>query len=88
MNDPYSWEIIKQLMAFPDAVTRSFEQKEPSVLAKYAIGLAQDFNKYYSQVKVLEDDEQKEGRLALVFAVTILLKEALRLLGVHAPVEM
>ena len=88
LNDSYSWEIIKQLMAFPDTVKRSYEHKEPSVIAKYAIGLAQDFNKYYSQVKVLEDDSQIEGRLALVFAVTLVLKESLRLLGIHAPAEM
>ncbi|HSJ38358.1 MAG TPA: arginine--tRNA ligase [Planococcus sp. (in: firmicutes)] len=88
LDDSYSWEIIKQLMSFQDAIKRSYEQKEPSVMAKYAIGLAQDFNKYYSQVKVLEDNSQKRGRLALVFAVTVVLKESLRLLGIHAPVEM
>ena len=88
LNDSYNWEVIKQLMAFPDTIKRSYDQKEPSVIAKYAIGLAQDFNKYYSQVKVLEDDSQKEGRLALVFAVTVVLKESLRLLGIHAPAEM
>ncbi|MFD1031031.1 arginine--tRNA ligase [Metaplanococcus flavidus] len=88
LNDSYSWEIIKQLMNFQDTIKRSYEQKEPSVIAKYAISLAQDFNRYYSQVKVLEDDIQKEGRLALVFSVTIVLKESLRLLGVNTPSEM
>ncbi|HDL2615379.1 TPA: hypothetical protein PW406_002107, partial [Enterococcus faecium] len=33
-------------------------------------------------------DEQKEARLALVYAVTVLLKEDLRLLGLHAPDKM
>ncbi|WP_422123567.1 arginine--tRNA ligase [Planococcus sp. X10-3] len=88
LTDSYSWEIIKQLMDFQDTINRSYEQKEPSVMAKYAISLAQDFNKYYSQVKVLEDDHQKEGRLALVFAVTVVLEESLRLLGINAPSEM
>lgn len=88
LEDPYSWEIIKQLMAFQDTVLKSCQQSEPSAIAKYAVDLAQDFNKYYSHVKVLEDGSQKEGRLALVLAVTIVLKESLRLLGVHAPDEM
>lgn len=88
LDDSYSWEIIKDLMAFPEMIKKSFEQSEPSVIAKYAIELAQDFNKYYSHVKVLAEDEQLEGRLALVFAVTVVLKESLRLLGIHAPVEM
>lgn len=88
LNDPYSWEIIKTLMEFPDVVEKSFDQCEPSVIAKYAILLAQDFNKYYNHVKVLEEDGQVEGRLALVFAVTLILNESLRLLGIHAPKEM
>ncbi|WP_341202479.1 arginine--tRNA ligase [Planomicrobium okeanokoites] len=88
LDESYSWEVIKDLMAFPEVIFKSFEQSEPSVIARYAIELAQDFNKYYSHVKVLEDDGQLEGRLALVFAVTVVLKESLRLLGIQAPDEM
>ncbi|MCM3610775.1 arginine--tRNA ligase [Planococcus sp. MERTA32b] len=88
LDDSYSWEVIKDLIAFPEVILKSFEQSEPSVIARYAIELAQDFNKYYSHVKVLEDDGQLEGRLALVFAVTVVLKESLRLLGIQAPEEM
>ncbi|RLQ93041.1 arginine--tRNA ligase [Planomicrobium sp. Y74] len=88
LDDSYSWEVIKDLMAFQETILKSFEQSEPSVIARYAIELAQDFNKYYSHVKVLEEDEQLNGRLALVFAVTVVLKESLRLLGIHAPDEM
>lgn len=88
LTGSYSWEVIKQLMNFHGVINRSFIEKEPSLLAKYAISLSQNFNKYYSHVKVLADDNKKEGRLALVFAVTIVLEECLRLLGIHAPKEM
>lgn len=88
LNDPYSWGIIKQLMEFPETILKSHKLCEPSAIAKYAVSLAQDFNKYYSHIKILEDDEEKEGRLAMVFAVTVVLKESLRLLGIHAPDEM
>jgi arginyl-tRNA synthetase len=88
LDDSYSWEVIKDLMAFPEAILKSYEQSEPSVIARFAIELAQHFNKYYSHVKVLEDDGKLEGRLALVFAVTAVLKESLRLLGIQAPEEM
>ena len=37
---------------------------------------------------ILVDDQEKEARLALVYAVTVLLKEDLRLLGLHAPEKM
>jgi len=36
----------------------------------------------------LAEDSQKDARLALVYAVTVLLKEDLRLLGLHAPDKM
>ncbi|MBU5894657.1 hypothetical protein JVW19_22055, partial [Vibrio cholerae O1] len=55
---------------------------------KYAISLAQAFNKYYAHVRILEDDAQLDGRLALISATSIVLKEALRLLGVAAPENM
>ncbi|MGQ0519093.1 DALR anticodon-binding domain-containing protein, partial [Bacillus sp. D-CC] len=36
----------------------------------------------------LEESKEKDSRLALVYAVTVVLKEGLRLLGVEAPEEM
>lgn len=88
LNDADSWEIIKLLQAFPDVVSQAAEQYEPSVIAKHSLRLAQAFNKYYAHTKILVEDDQKEARLALVYAVTTILKEDLRLLGVHAPNKM
>lgn len=88
LHDEYSWEIIKSIQAFPDKVKRSFEQNEPSVIAKYTIDLAQAFNKYYGNTHILTKDDQLESRLALIKAVSIVLEEGLRLLGIRAPKEM
>ena len=88
LDDEYSWEVIKLIQEYPTTVLRAYDKLEPSVIAKHAIHLAQAFNRYYAQVKVLNDDAQKPARLALVKAVTIILKEDLRLLGVGTPDEM
>ena len=88
LNDADSWEIIKLLQNYPEVVMQAANQYEPSVIAKHAIKLAQAFNKYYAHTKILVDDDQKDARLALVYAVTVILKEDLRLLGVHAPNKM
>ncbi|HCD4482705.1 arginine--tRNA ligase [Enterococcus faecium] len=88
LNDDTSWEVVKLVQKYPDTVLSAGEKYEPSVIAKHAIKLAQAFNKYYAHTKILADDEQKEARLALVYAVTVLLKEDLRLLGLHAPDKM
>ncbi|MCK9912641.1 DALR anticodon-binding domain-containing protein, partial [Microbacteriaceae bacterium K1510] len=51
--------------------------------------LAQLFNKFYANVRILAEEEQvKAARLQLVAAVVIVLKEGLRLLGLEAPEEM
>lgn len=88
LADPAAWKTIRLLGDFPDMVARAVEEYEPSVIAKYAIRLAKAFNKYYAHTKVLVDDDEKNDRLALVQSVAIVLKEALRLLGVKAPDEM
>lgn len=88
LNDEESWEVIKLIQAFPETVKRAATKYEPSVIAKHAIQLAQAFNKYYAHVKILADDEQKESRLALVYAVAAILKQDLYLLGLNAPEEM
>ena len=88
LNDDTSWEVVKLVQKYPETVLSAGEKYEPSVIAKHAIKLAQAFNKYYAHTKILADDEQKEARLALVYAVTVLLKEDLRLLGLHAPDKM
>lgn len=88
LDDAYSWDIIKLLQSYPDDVKRAYEKFEPSVIAKHAIHLAQAFNRYYANSKVLVDDAQRPARLALVQAVATILKEDLRLLGVESPDQM
>ncbi|WP_223596301.1 arginine--tRNA ligase [Neobacillus bataviensis] len=82
------WKVISLLMEFSNAIKRASENFDPSQVAKYVVDLAQAFNKYYAEVKVLEESEEQEARLALVYSVTVVLKEGLRLLGVQAPDEM
>ncbi|MDZ5499895.1 arginine--tRNA ligase [Enterococcus cecorum] len=88
LNDEESWEVIKLIQSYPEVVLQAANTYEPSVIAKHAIKLSQAFNKYYAHSKVLAKDEQKQARLALVYAVSVLLKEDLRLLGLHAPNQM
>lgn len=82
------WRVISLLMEFSNAIKRACENFDPSQVAKYVVDLAQAFNKYYAEVKVLEESEEQEARLALVYSVTIVIKEGLRLLGVQSPEEM
>lgn len=88
LQDAESWEIIKLIQNFPATIVRAFEKYEPSVMAKFAINLAQAFNKYYAHTRILDESPERESRLALAYATGVVLKEALRLLGVEAPEKM
>ena len=82
------WAVLTELQAFPDTIKRAIEKNDPSQIAKYVLNLSQAFNKYYGEVKILEDDAEKNARLQLVHSVSIVLEEGLRLLGIKAPKEM
>lgn len=88
LNDDSTWDIVTTLNNFPQTVERAWQQREASVIAKYALTLSRAFNKYYANSKILTADDQLNARLALVQAVSIVLTESLRLLGVKAPEEM
>ncbi|GEQ32561.1 arginine--tRNA ligase [Marinilactibacillus psychrotolerans] len=88
LTDDYSWEVLKLIQEFPETLQRAYKLYEPSIVAKHAIHLAQAFNKFYANIRVLDEHPEKESRLALVFAVTELLKQDLTILGVEAPDQM
>ena len=88
LNDAESWEIIKLLQDFARVVKRAADNFEPSLIAKYAISLAQAFNKYYAHTRILDENPERDSRLALSYTTAVVLKEALRMLGVEAPEKM
>ena len=88
LNDAESWEIIKLIQDFARVVKRAADNFEPSLIAKYAISLAQAFNKYYAHTRILDEAPERDSRLALSYTTAVVLKEALRMLGVEAPEKM
>ena len=87
VND-FEWGIVKVLEQFPHIVKLSADELDPSIIAKYAVNLAQAFNSFYGNIQVLIDSKHIQYRIALITSTTIVLKEALRLLGMKAPEEM
>ncbi|HFU4203979.1 TPA: arginine--tRNA ligase [Streptococcus suis] len=88
LADAESWDIIKHIQNFSAVVERAGDKFDPSLIAKYAINLAQAFNKYYAHTRILDESPERDSRLALAYATGVVLKEALRLLGVKAPEKM
>lgn len=88
IEDNYSFQLVKLLQEFPEVVKRAYENYEPSIIAKHSLNLAQAFNRFYANVRVLDDSPDKQWRLSLVDAVSIVLKLDLNLLGVQSPDQM
>ena len=88
LEDDYAWEVLKQIENYPNIVKYAESKFEPSVISKYVISLAQAFNKYYANSRILQEDEGLNARLALVEATAVILKQGLAILGVESPDEM
>lgn len=83
------FELAKTLSVFHDAVVTAVEKYEPSVITRYVLELAKDFNKFYNNcpIRTAEADVRK-ARLALVKATCVGLHNALALLGIETVERM
>ncbi len=83
------FEVVKQLASFPDTLKEAADKYEPCYIARFAVDLAQKFNKFYIDCKILNaEGDTKQFRLALTKAVLQTLKNALAILGIGVPDKM
>lgn len=83
------FEVVKALAAFPETVLDAADKYEPSYIARYAVDLAQKFNKFYFDCKILTAEAGvKDFRLELTKATLRTLENALALLGIGVPDKM
>lgn len=83
-------DIILTLLELPNVLTRSFEMKSLNEIADYLYDLTSKYNKFYSENKVLteEDEDLKESWLVLtntVYKANLLLLDTL---GLKVPEKM
>ena len=83
-------DLVKALADFPQTVKDAAEKYEPSYIARFAVDVAQKFNKFYFDCKILsaEEEKTKTFRLALTAATLQTLKNAFSLLGIGIPDKM
>ncbi len=83
-------DLVKALADFPQTVKDAAEKYEPSYIARFAVDVAQKFNKFYFDCKILSAEEEKTRtfRLALTAATLQTLKNAFALLGIGIPDKM
>ena len=79
-----------QLIQFPIAIERAYENSQPHYICEYAYSLANSFNKFYvnSPIANLEDGYTKSSRVALCAATVKAMTLATSLLGISIPERM
>ena len=84
-----AYTLVKLLYNFPNVVVEAGEKYEPSIVTRHIVRIAQAFNKFYHDEHILVDnEEEKLAKLALVIATKYTLKNGLGLLGMKAPERM
>ncbi len=81
--------LLRKMAEFPDVVKRSAEDLRPHYIAGYAFDLATRFNEFYQSVPVLKADAvSRPSRLAMVEAFSLVIRNALDLMGIDVPERM
>ena len=87
--DEDSINVINKIYNFNNTVISATEKNETSIIARYLIELAKAFSTFYNNNKIIvEDEKTKNARVYLTYAVGIVLKSGMGLLGIEMPEKM
>jgi len=87
LDEPETFELVRRLAEFPEAVARAAEEREPSEIARQLLAICQSFNSFYHAHRIVGSAKER-ARAALVLAVQRCVAFGLYLLGIEAPREM
>lgn len=89
LTDEASMNLLKEISRYPAVVKDASEKLEPYIIARYAMAIAQAFNKFYHDCQInVEDEKVKKARLKAVVLTKYALKDSLSLLGISCPEQM
>lgn len=84
-----AYALVRLIFNFSDKLLESFERYEPGIFARYTMDVCKAFNRFYHDEHILTDnEEERDAKLILVKASVILLKNALKILGMDSPDKM
>lgn len=86
----YEKALMLQVLKFNDVIDTVYEETAPHKICAYIYELANEFNKFYHETKILseEDEEKKSGYIALLSLAKRVLETCIDLLGFEAPERM
>ena len=77
-------ELGVELLRFPQAVVKSYENYRPNIIADYLFDTAKLFNNFYNSSSILKEENKEimDARILLAKKTAFILKEGLSLLGI------
>lgn len=79
--------LVRKLGEYHEVVAHAAKNLEPHYICNYLFELAQEFNRYYENNRVIGGDLE-EHRVSLVALYADTLKAGLAILGIHAPEKL
>lgn len=89
LTDEVTMNLLKDISRFPDVIKDAADKYEPFMISRFAVSVAQHFNKFYHDCQInVEDENVKLARLKVVSVTMKVIKDALELLGMECPEQM
>lgn len=83
----YERSLVKKILQYGEVMEVAVKEMAPHRLCEYLYNLAQEFSRFYEQVKVVGSEEESE-RARLVGQYLEVMKAGLAVLGIEVPEEM
>ncbi len=82
-------ELVTLLYELPGVIAEAGEKYEPSIVTRHIVDIAQAYNRFYHDEHILvENEDEKVAKVALVMAAKSAIASGLALLGMKAPEKM
>ena len=89
LTDDVTMNLLKDITRFPGIVKDAADKFEPFMIARFAVSVAQHFNKFYHDCQInVKEENVKMARLKVVQMTMKVIKDALELLGIECPEQM
>lgn len=90
LKDDNELELMKILNNYDKIINDAFNERAPYKICNYLYNFASKIHEYYSKIRILDENNKdlSGARLSLLKACSIVIKDALGLIGVEAPEKM
>lgn len=89
LTDDEAQALLRLLGRFPDVIQEAATRYEPSLITRAVTDIAQAYNKFYYEHRILDDDPAAAAaRVLLTSATRSIIRTGLYLIGIEAPERM